>query len=393
MKNRFALILMLLLLAGLGVWWLSSGKPAPSATAPASLAEAQAPAPERLPFRQALAGYTYQFPADHAAHPPFKTEWWYYTGHLRAKTGQRYGFELTFFRSATGLPGLPATDASTWGVPELYVAHFAVSDLDRKQFLVAEQLGRPHPQRAGASASDYHVWIGDWLVGLDEQGRHHLRATSQDATLDLTLDSDKPPAIHGKDGISQKAPCVGCASHYYSLTRLKGAGTLAVGGKPLPVEAQAWMDHEFGSNQLSSEQIGWDWFSVQLTNDEELMVYLLRRKDGTLEPTSSGTLVDRTGKTTHLALNELSVEVLDHWVSPKTKARYPMGWRLRVPGRGLDLTLRAEMPDQELVLDDNTGVSYWEGACRASGQQGNTPVTGQAYVEMTGYNKPFSQKI
>lgn len=393
-----ALVVVVLFASGLGV--LVAQPPAsppasvhPSSTTVPSSTDAPWQRAVTRPYRKALPGYRFTFPQDHAAHPAFQTEWWYYTGHLTGPKGEPFGFELTFFRSGTGLEKLPAVPTTRWRVPELYVGHFALTDIAQRRFWVAEALGRPFPALAGAATDRYAVWIQDWQVQLDEKGRHVLQAQTPQFALALTLEESKPPALHGHNGVSQKAACHGCASHYYSLTRLKGRGQVTRQGQALPVVATAWMDHEFGSNQLTDAQQGWDWFSIQLDSGEELMLYVMRLKDGGLDPYSSGTWVNRDGTTQHLSLKDYRIEVLDTWTSPETGGVYPMGWRITLPQKALQLKVTPVFPQQELVLKDKTGVSYWEGASQVTGTQAGKPRTGQAYVELTGYDEAFRKRI
>ena len=333
-------------------------------------------------WRQAVPPYQFRFPRDHASHPEFQTEWWYYTGHLAAKDGRRYGFELTFFR--VGLDREREKSKSAWALHTFYFAHFAITDMNRNRFHVADKASRPALGMAGARADRYDVWIDNWHARL-EGDTHRLRATAEGFSLELNLTSAKPPAIHGFQGVSQKSEGVGRASHYYSLTRLRGDGTVEISGEPLPVTGQAWMDHEFGSNQLTEEQVGWDWFSLQLEDGRELMLYYLRLQDGRLVPQSSGTLVEADGSTRHLNLADFQTEVLDHWRSPKSGGNYPSRWRVRVPSEGLDLTVTPVMADQELMTGAGVDVIYWEGAVRVEGQTHGRPTRGEGYVELTGY--------
>lgn len=327
-------------------------------------------------WRPALPGYVYAFPRDHAAHPEYQTEWWYYTGHLMAGDERRYGFELTFFR--VGLRRQPRS-RSAWALRDVYFAHFALTDESRRQFRVADAISRGALGMAGALTDRYHVWIDDWHATLDEE-THHLRAARSEWALDLRLRSTKPPVVHGIDGVSRKAKGRGRASHYYSLTRLEGSGELRLGEERLAVAAQAWMDHEWGSNQLSPEQVGWDWFSLQLDDGRELMLYLMRRRDGSVEPVSSGTLVAPDGSARHLRLEEFNVTATGDWKSPTTGGLYPSGWRVRVPIANLELSLTPTLPDQEVVPRGTAGIAYWEGAVRVTGN-----AAGVGYVELTGY--------
>lgn len=340
-------------------------------------------------WRLALPGYKYQFPADHAAHKEFRTEWWYYTGHLVAKDGRKFGYELTFFRFGVDLNEAPK---SAWALSEVHSAHFAVTDESAKKFWFSEKLNRAALNLAYADDKQYHVVNGDWSAKLDAS-KQTIKALSPNYSLDLQLTSVKPPAVHGVNGVSQKANCRGCASHYYSMTRMATTGTITVGSEKIPVTGATWMDHEFGSNQLTEDQIGWDWYSVQLDNNTELMFYVMRRKDGSFDPTSSGTVVSPDGSTKHLALQDYKIKALTSWSSPQSKATYPMGWEVTVPSLNYKVTIQPAMQAQELVTTKSTGVTYWEGSCHVTGTQNGKPIQGDAYVEMTGYAGNFTKRI
>jgi predicted secreted hydrolase len=333
-------------------------------------------------FAQALPGYHFQFPRDHASHPAYRTEWWYYTGHLADPKGRPFGFELTFFRF--GMTRAPL-GPSKWRFDDLYVAHFAVTDEQAQRFSFFDRLNRPGLGLAAASPVRYDVHNGTWLARALPDGRHHLRAREGDLAIDLVLKSLKPPVIHGHDGVSQKADCVGCASHYYSLTRLETTGILTVGRERLPVHGTSWMDHEISSNQLTKDQVGWDWFSLQLSDGAELMLYRLRLANGQVEPRSSGTYVRPDGSWVDLPLGTWSADATGSWTSPRSQGTYPSGWRVKVPAEQLDLTVTPAVKDQELVTGGPTAATYWEGSSHVTGTHAGKPVAGDAYVELTGY--------
>lgn len=342
-------------------------------------------------YKKALPGYVYHFPQDHYSHEEFKTEWWYYTGHLKAKDGRRFGFELTFFRNGanyqSGQKGKLALD-------NFYLAHFAVTDEQEKKFVFYEKLNRKGVKFADARQDAYHVYNEGWSV-TQLGDKFALKADGKDYAVNLILNAVKPPVVHGKDGVSQKASCAGCASHYYSMPRLTCQGLIFVKDKPLEVTGQAWMDHEFGSNQLTGDQVGWDWYSIQLSGNRELMLYVMRREDGTFEKQSSGTYIDASGKVTHLNLADFKIEKTGTWTSPKTKGTYPMGWKVTVPSQKISLQLKPIMQDQELLTKRSTGVSYWEGAVDIFEGNSNTagaPV-GEGYVELTGYSEKFTKSL
>jgi predicted secreted hydrolase len=363
----------------------------PKSTTPTPKPTIQNPRPKnQTGWRPALPGYRFQFPHDHASHPAFQNEWWYYTGHLRTRSGVEYGFELTFFRIGIQRPKPPPRSA--WTLRDIYFAHFTITDIARDEFHVDERVGRGALGMSGARTDRYEVWIDDWRARRDGE-RHHLTARrgsgsaveEADPAIELSLASRKPPVIHGKDGVDQKAAGMGRASHYYSLTRLQGDGTLVIHGRREPVTAQVWMDHEFGSNQLTPAQVGWDWFSLQLDDGRELMLYVMRLQGGGVDAHSNGTLVEADGTWTDVPLDGFRIESRGKWHSGKSGAVYPSAWRLRVPAHGLDLTVTPTVQDQELVTHGPPKVVYWEGSVRATGTSGGRPVSGVGYVELTGY--------
>lgn len=344
-------------------------------------------------FRQAVTGYLYRFPRDHGSHDEFRTEWWYYTGHLTAANGRRFGYQLTFFRRGINSKEV-RSNPSRWAVRHLYLAHIALSDPGTGRFRYAEKVSRAGIGKAGAETGQLHVWIDRWIAEAIPFRRdvHHLNASASDFSIDLFLTPEKPPVVHGDQGISRKGAALGQASHYYSLTRLATTGTLTVDGKVLQVTGTSWMDHEFGSGDLGRDQVGWDWFSVQIENHIELMFYRLRRADGSADSASSGTLTFADGRSRFLTASDLQIETLAHWSSAASGARYPSRWRLSVPSLALSLELVPELADQELITSSSTQVTYWEGAVQASGTYETARVTGQGYVELTGYATPIRSR-
>ena len=333
-------------------------------------------------YKLALPGRDLSFPADHYSHPDFKTEWWYYTGHLESESGKGYGYQVTFFRFGVRDRQNELKEKPLF--TELYMAHFALSDLATKKFIYRERINRGYGEKAGAATDRYLVWNEDWRVEGDDK-HHRIYVNDRGTILQLSLSSMKPPVLHGQNGLSQKAEGEGRASYYYSLTRMQADGDLTVDGTKQKVRGLSWMDHEFGSNQLADNQVGWDWLSIQLDNKTEVMLYLMRRKDGSVDPYSSGTLVSAGGTTRHLALNEFRIEVLGHWKSPKSGANYPMKWKITIPSEEIELEIAPAFPDQELITNRSTRVTYWEGAVSVNGRSRKAPLKGTGYVEMTGY--------
>jgi predicted secreted hydrolase len=332
-------------------------------------------------WREAAAGYRFAFPRDHASHPEFKLEWWYYTGNVETTAGRRFGYQVTFFR--VGIDPAPE-NPSAWAVRDLFMAHLAVSDPVNGRYRYDEKLTRAGPGLSGAASERYQVWNEDWRAGLDEQGRHTISAHSRGAGVELTLEEGKPPAINGVNGISQKGAQAGNASHYYSLTRMPTRGQITIDGERFDVRGESWMDHEFGTSFLEREQQGWDWLSLQLDDGRELMLYQLRRSDGSRDPRSSGTLVDAQGRTAHLPAGDFTMEPTGETFRSSSGAVYPVGWRVEVPREGLSLTISTPLANQELVTPA-AGIAYWEGLVDAKGSSRTAAIAGRGYLEMTGY--------
>ena len=337
-------------------------------------------------WKEAAVGYSFSFPRDHASHPDYKIEWWYYTGNVAAADGRRFGYQVTFFR--VGIDAAPA-NPSRWAIRDLFMTHLAVSDLRGRRYRYAEKLTRGGPGLAGAATDQYRVWNEDWTAALDDRGRHVLRALDPQAGIDLVLDPGKPPAINGVGGISQKGAQAGNASHYYSLTRMPTRGTVTVDGERVEVTGHSWMDHEFGTSFLEPEQRGWDWLSIQLSDGRDLMLYQLRRSDGTRggsrDPRSSGTVVAADGRTTHLANADFTLTPGRRTFRSANGAVYPVEWTLAIPSQQIALQVTTPLDNQELDLGRSTGVAYWEGAIDVTGRSGGQPVSGRGYLEMTGY--------
>jgi predicted secreted hydrolase len=342
-------------------------------------------------YARALAPRAFHFPADLGAHPEFRTEWWYYTGNVATAAGRRFGFQLTFFRSALAPPAAdgPAR-ASAWATRQAWLAHFTVSDVAGGKFHSFERWSRGAVGLAGAGQPPFRVWVKDWqaeAVGGPTIGGTppmHLVASTpadNDSAIDLILQPGKPPVLQGDHGLSRKGAGVGNASYYYSLTRMPTAGTVSLGGQRFAVSGAAWMDREWSTSSLSADEVGWDWFALQLADGSDLMLYHLRRGDGSADPASSGTAIGPGGETRPLALPDFQIASAGTWQSPRGGARYPARWHVRVPGEGLDLEVRPRLADQEL----DTAIRYWEGTVEVTGTRRGRPISGEGYVELTGY--------
>jgi len=337
-------------------------------------------------WKQAIGPWQWAFPRDHGSHPQFRTEWWYFTGNLADATGKRYGYQVTFFRQA--VLKHPEDPQNAWSLRDLYLAHFTLTDAAAGRFSYDERVSRSGPGLAGAAQDRMQVWLLSWSATM-ENNTIHIQARNDQMSLALDLAPRKSVVLHGEHGLSRKGPREGQASYYYSVTDLETVGTLKTPGSPhtLPVKGTSWFDHEFGSNQLAGDQVGWDWFSIHLSDRRDLMIYLLRRKDGTVEPSSSGTLVDHSGRVTHLRLGDIQMEVLDRWKSQKSEAVYPSHWRISIPSQRIEVSVKPLVADQELLTEGSTGIIYWEGTVIGTGTSGGKEVSCEGYIEMTGYAK------
>lgn len=335
-------------------------------------------------WKQALGQRSWNFPRDHGAHPEYRTEWWYFTGNLVNNKSGRYGYQLTFFRQ--GIQKELKKGHNSWEVRDIYFAHFAISDIENKKFWFKEKISRTGPGLAGAATDSMNVWCLDWSARMEKE-RIFISAGQGGMSMDLQLVPQKPLVIHGKKGLSQKGMVPGQASYYYSFTDLKTKGSIKTPGAdaPLEVKGKSWFDQEFGSNQLSAGQTGWDWFAVHLSDGRDLMLYFLRRKDGALEKVSSGTLIEKSGRSRHLAMDDIQWKILDRWTAPVSKGRYPDKWMIKIPSVSIDLRLATMIPDQELKTAGSTGIVYYEGAIAGKGTSSGKPVACEGYAEMTGY--------
>jgi predicted secreted hydrolase len=370
-------------------------------------------------FAQVLEPREFEFPRDHGPHPEYRQEWWYVTGNLDSTTGERFGFELTFFRfalvpeeeAARGLTAAPAqvpdaraeaepgvartTAVSAWRTDQIYMAHFAITDAAHKQFRFEQKLSRGGAVGlAGARNPPLNVWIDDWSLraaapedtgaaaAVTSPAGTHWRLHAVESGYELTLDAQvlQPPVLNGDRGFSRKSSDPGSASYYYSIPRVSVRGRLVREGKPLEVEGLAWVDREWGSGALGHDEQGWDWFALQLRDGSSLMFYSLRGHDGRRDPHSAGTWIAATGQSQPLTSEQVRIDVLDYWSNPRGD-RYPAHWRVRVPTRGVDLDVRPILSNQELTVS----ARYWEGAVDVNGASGGQQTVGRGYVELVGY--------
>lgn len=359
-------------------------------------------------FTRAFAPKPIIFPRDHGLHDNFKTEWWYFTGNLHTSDGRRFGYQLTFFRQALTPPLQKSTQgSSSWASSNIVMAHCTLTDVQNHQFYSSERFSRLSHNLAGCTlletdtSAGIRLWLEDWeAISTMKSERNFVPRTqitpsafplglkagiSKEIKFHLALDSIKPTTLQGEKGWSRKGITPGNASYYYSLTRLATKGTICIGNETFAVEGTSWMDREWSSSALEKNQIGWDWFALQLDDGRDIMYYQLRKRafrDQSMpDSTSTGIIVEQDGRTRRIFFADVIIKPLSFWVSPTTKATYPSTWSLSIPREHIVLTIQPLMQNQEL----QTTVQYWEGAVQIFGSQSSIPLSGYGYVEMTGY--------
>ncbi len=341
-------------------------------------------------YTKALAPRAFDFPRDHAAHNDYKIEWWYFTGNLTGEGGRAYGYQFTIFRSALRPPGGTAADSDNsagWAADQLYFAHLAVADIESRTFRSFEKFSRGAAGLAGSRIEGFKVWVEDWSAeSVNRQPGEffplRVQASDEDLSLDLLLEEGKPIVLQGDRGFSRKGGGVGQASYYYSFTSIPTSGVIETDGAKHDVVGKSWMDREWSTSLLDDGQVGWDWFSLQLDSEQELMYFRLRDGDGNAS-WSDGTLVGPDGSSRHFETSDIVVSPTETWTSPRSGATYPIAWQLEIPDLDANLEITAAMPNQEL----DVSVTYWEGSVRVVGSLRGRQVGGRGYVELTGYGE------
>lgn len=373
-KGKLLIIILVLFVAAVG-WgaWFGLQKPENGAFRADVIAEMSGGGSNEQ-FSRAIDPYEFTFPRDYGPHPGFQTEWWYYTGNLKTITGRHFGYQFTIFRRALQTEEAPG--ASEWRTNQVYFGHFAVTDVQQEQFHSFEKFSRGALGLAGARAEPYRVWLEGWQV-YKEGEEYVLLAEEKQISLQLKMTLEKPTVFQGDDGLSQKSEDEGNASYYYAQTRLSTEGFIKVGSEHFEVKGESWLDREWSTSAFKRGESGWDWFSVQLEDNREVMLYQIRYKAGGISPYSSGSYINASGKKTHLTHEEYSIQVLDNWKSPHTGTVFPSSWKLGIPRFNLEFTVTPLLNDQE----HRHSFNYWEGAVRVSSES----VNGYGYVELTGY--------
>jgi predicted secreted hydrolase len=333
-------------------------------------------------WQSASSNWSYEFPRDHHAHPQFKTEWWYFTGNLTIDDQRQFGFQLTFFRHGIVPPAQRIAGRSRFIVDDLKFAHFTVTDVNGRKFHVDEKASRGAFGDAGFDRGEQIAWIEEWSLRMDTDGNFRLAASSSSASIELILTPEKRPVIHGENGVSIKATGANHASQYYSITRLSTRGTVRLGAREFRVSGSSWFDHEWATNQLAADQVGWNWLCTQLTDGTEVMLYQMRVRDGGIDPASSGTFVARDGSSVHLNSAQFSLTPTATWHSRKTGADYPIEGQVEIPSLGLSFAIKPLLAAQELAL---APLVYWEGAVAITEKKGEAKTIGVGYLELTGY--------
>jgi predicted secreted hydrolase len=385
---------LLVLAAGAGALWYTRPTPPATVTENPNPNVRPVAALDTAGYARAVGPIPLRFPKDHGAHPDFKLEWWYYTGNVSTPDGRRrFGYQFTLFRNALAPPDSGAERESEWAADQLYMGHLAVTDIASNKFYAFERFSRGAADLAGARAEPFRVWLEDWETAQvgPTMPPMRIRASEQGVQLDLTLSPIKPLVLQGKDGFSVKGPGTGNASYYYSYTRLQTNGRIETPEGSFEVEGLSWMDREWSTSLLNKHQVGWDWYSIQLSDRREIMSFTVRGQAG--QPSfTDGAIVQPDGSRISLLPSDFTLGVTSTWSSPLDGAAYPAGWRMQIPSQRLDLTIVPAISNQELDLS----VRYWEGAVTVRGTSGSRPIDGHGYVELTGYGtstKTFNREL
>lgn len=365
-----------LLLAG------CDGSPMPAQEAGGGLRLQDALGGEAGEFLRADAPRVFRFPDDHGLHPGFRNEWWYFTGNLATAEGRRFGYQLTFFTNALPRSEPLTADGearvSAWDSPRIWMAHLAVTDVAGRQHHAFERFSRENPGLAGAQVQpQFRVWLDDWQLrgsATADTLPWQLQAAEAGIGLQLQLDALKAPVLQGEAGLSRKSATPGNASYYYSMTRLATRGELVLGEARFSVAGLSWLDREWSSSALETDQVGWDWFSLQFDDGTELMLYQLRTTGGGVHPYSAGYATSADGQQQAVDLAALQLEELASWVSPGGIA-YPTRWSLLWQGRRLEVA--AIVQEQWMDLS----IPYWEGAVEIRDARSGA-VSGRGYLEL-----------
>ena len=343
-------------------------------------APVHAAAPEFKPVTPLAAGAALRFPADFGAHPDYKTEWWYVTGWLNTADGKPLGFQVTFFRSATGHD---LANPSRFAPKQLIIGHAAVSDPANGKLLHDQRSAREGFGLSYAKVGDTDLKLEDWRMTRAADGSYQVHLDAANFKLDLKLAPSQPVLPQGEQGYSRKSPHPLYSSYYYSEPQLNTSGTITRAGKAVAVSGASWLDHEWSSQALDPDTTGWDWVGANLADGGALMAFQVRSKTGA-KLWAHATWRDASGKITQFAPDQVSFTPQRRWRSPRTNAEYPVATQLTTGSTVWRIVPLQD--DQELDSRRSTGAVYWEGAVtlERDGKQ-----AGHAYLEMTGYVRPM----
>ncbi len=333
-------------------------------------------------FQKAETPVNFQFPKDHGGHRQFRNEWWYWVGHLRTREGREFGYQWTIFRTSLFPQDSAQAQSSPWQSQSMYMGHFAVSDMQENKFYSFERFSRESLGLAGVQIQPFQLWLEDWKLAENPKKplQWTLQVQQQGLALNLHFQMDTQLILQGRQGLSQKGSQLGNASYYYSLPRVQTQGTVSIQEETFEVVGESWQDREWSTSSLEKGLEGWDWFAIQLASGENIMVYLLRKRDQSKSRWSSGIFI-RNQQTQSLTAEDFQIDVLETWTSPKTNKTYPSGWLLKIPKEQLTLTIMPKMKHQEHLFQ----FHYWEGAADVQGTLQDQDTTGNAYVELVGY--------
>ncbi len=330
------------------------------------------------PVARVLPGRPLVFPADYGSHPDFRTEWWYITGWLTTRGGESLGFQVTFFRAR---PDLKGDNPSAFTPRQLIIAHAALSDPKRGRLWGDQRIARAGFDLAEARVGDTDVWVGPWTLERATNGRYTAHVVGEEFSFALDFTETQPLLLNGDGGVSRKGPSADSASYYYSLPHLRVAGSIVRAGRTDPVTGEAWLDHEWSSEYLDAQAVGWDWIGINLDDGGALMAFEIRGANG--EPRwTGGTLRNAGGEVQTLSAAQVQFSAERRWRSPRTGIEYPVQWLVTADGRQFEL--EPLLDDQENDTRLSTGAIYWEGAVRVL--SGKRPV-GRGYLELTGYGE------
>ncbi len=391
MKTTSWYIIGLSFIIGIGVVWWYTLKPDSEILTSLSAVEAMSGG-DQEGYLRVTGPREFAFPDDHGSHPGYKTEWWYYTGNLFTQNGRQFGYQFTIFRNQLH-PPVNGEDTSTmrsdWSTDQFYLGHFAISDMKNEKHLYEERSSRGAAGLAGIQIAPYRIWLEDWEVrGVNSKNSTgksfpvHINAEMEDGTaIDLQITPAKPLVLQGEQGYDRKGSAAGNASYYLSFTRMDTKGILKINDTPFEVSGSTWMDHEWSTSALDGDQKGWDWFSIQLSNGYDLMYYQLRLQDGSASKFKTASLISPEGDKKTISPGGVFIKILNNWRSPHSKSIYPSKWKMDIPEVGLSLDVQTVFPDQEM----DVSVKYYEGAISVSGNMDGDEISGNGFIEMTGY--------